>query len=210
MSSLFQINYPVISHDITTETQAEEFQDLSYLPENPLHAQLLNDKSRLQEIYDLRVNVWESEKNDFVNRRLYPNGWQDELDQSAFHWIVSNDQDQIIASARLNIFNSLKDFPYYASVKYLPFPQERPFAFYSRLVVHAQYRQSGLSRKLFNGRKYFCDEKGIHLSQVFINNRQVIGQFEKSGYKNIGQAEVNYHAASRPHSVNVFIKDDLS
>lgn len=191
------------------ETQVDESKALSYQPENSLQAQLLTDNSRLQEIYDLRVNVWESQKNDFVNRRLYPNGWQDELDQSAFHWIVKNDQDQIIASARLNIFNSLKKFPYYTSVKHLPFPGERPFAFYSRLVVHPQYRQNGLSRKLFNGRRFFCDEKVIRLSQVFINNTQVIGQFEKSGYKNIGQAEVNYHAASLPHWVNVFIKDDL-
>lgn len=209
MSSLFQINFPVISADITAETQVDDLQNLSYPPANSLQAQLLSDKSRLQEIYDLRVNVWDSEKNDFVNRRLYPNGWQDELDQSAFHWIIKNDQDQIIASARLNIFNSLRDFPYYTSVKHLAFPRKRPFAFYSRLVVHSQYRQNGLSRKLFNGRRSFCNEKGIHLSQVFINNKQVIGQFEKSGYKNIGQAQINYHVASKPHSVNVFIKDDL-
>jgi hypothetical protein len=63
-----------------------------------LELQLLIDKSRLQEIYDLRVDVWaRSDKNEFVNRDLFPNGWYDILDDTAKHWVILNTSDKIVA-----------------------------------------------------------------------------------------------------------------
>ena len=174
-----------------------------------LEPQLLTDGCRLQEIYDLRLSVWEdSGKSEFVNSKLYPNGWFDDLDLSAFHWIVNNDENKIVASARLNIFNSLEEFPYYLSVKDFLLPGIMPFAFFSRLVVHPHYTQNKLSRKLFIARSKFCEERGIRWSKVFINNPLIIQQFEKSGYMKIGQANVTYHPCADPHSVNVFIKEN--
>ena len=178
---------------------------------NPPHleAQLLNDPSRLNEIYQLRVDVWEHSGNcEFVNRVLYPNGWSDELDKTALHWVITTEQDEIIAAARLNIFNSLDDFPYYLSMKHLSFPTAVPFAFLSRLVVHPDYRQKGLSRKLASSRMLFCKNKNINWFQVFINNKRIIHLFEKMNYRNIGQANVSYHQFSQPHSVNVFIRQN--
>jgi predicted GNAT family N-acyltransferase len=173
-----------------------------------LKPELLTDVTRLPEIYDLRLKVWEhAGKNEFVNRQLYPNGWFDQLDNSAFHWVVINRRNKIIASARLNLFNSFEEFPYFLSVKDFPFPEVMPFAFFSRLVVHPHYRQNGLSRQLFISRSIFCEERGIGWSQVFINNVFIMNQFEKSGYKNIGQAQVAYHPCVDPHLVNVFIKE---
>jgi predicted GNAT family N-acyltransferase len=174
-----------------------------------LRSELLADKPRFNEIYNLRLNVWEhSGKSEIVNRKLYPNGWNDNLDDEAFHWVVINDQNKIIASARLNIFNSFEEFPYFLSVKKLLVPDIMPFAFFSRLVVHPQYRQRGLSKKLFASRTQFCEERDIKWTQVFINNQHIISLFEKSGYKNIGMAQVAYHHSSDPHSVNVFIKEN--
>lgn len=145
----------------------------------------------MPEIYDLRLNVWEhSDKNEFVNRTLYPNGWYDELDETAYHWVVFNGDNRIVASARLHLFYSLEDFPYYRSVKNFVLPLVAPFAFYSRLVVDPAYRQNGLSRQLYAGRTRFCEERGTRWSQVFINNPVIIKQFERSGYRNIGEAEV--------------------
>jgi N-acetylglutamate synthase-like GNAT family acetyltransferase len=74
--------------------------------------------------------------------------------------------------------------------------------------VHPQYRHNGLSQQLYNGRAQYCIEKEIQWSQVFINNSYVIGLFETEGFKNIGQAEINYHTSSHPHSVNVFVKEN--
>jgi GNAT superfamily N-acetyltransferase len=174
-----------------------------------LRPALLTDVSRLPEVYDLRLDVWEHSGNsEFVNRKLYPNGWFDDLDETAFHWAVFNDQNKIVASARLNLFYSFADFPYYSSIQKFTMPASAPFAFFSRLVVDPHYRQIGLSRKLFNSRAVFCEERGVKWSQVFINNPQILNQFEKSGYRNIGLTDVTYHASSTPHPVNVLIKEN--
>ena len=45
----------------------------------PLTAKFLTDKSRLQEVYDLRVMAYEhSPKSVFVNRQIFPNGLFDD------------------------------------------------------------------------------------------------------------------------------------
>ena len=172
-----------------------------------LDPQLLTDMTRLKEIFELRVDVWEQSENcEFVNRRFYPNGWFDELDKTAFHWIITNARNEIIAAARLNIFNSLEEFPYYPSMTHLPFLGAMPFAFLSRLIIHPGYRQKGLSRKLALARMLFCKDKNVNWFQVFINHKRIINLFEKMNYANIGQAKVSYDKFSKPHSVNVFIK----
>lgn len=176
---------------------------------NTLITKVLHNASRRQEIYDLRLSVWEnSGSTQFVNRTLFPNGWYDELDETAFHWVTINHQNKIIAAARLNIFHSLKESPYYHSICHLPFPTEVPFAFFSRLVVHPHYRHNGLSRQLYDARHHFCRERKIAWSQVFINNPYVIGMFESEGFENMGQADVSYHVSSLPHAVNVFVKEN--
>lgn len=175
------------------------------------HTVILTDLSRLQEIYDLRLKVWEQTgKCEFVNRKLFPNGWYDELDDTAFHWVTLNNHHEIVASARLNIFFSIDESPYYSSIRHLPFPKDKPFAFYSRLVVHPDYRSRNLSRHLYQARTAFCKKRGIKWTQVFINNPYVISIFEAEGYEKIGQAEVTYHSESPTHSVNVFVKEENS
>lgn len=209
MSALQGINSSFISNVENMVFSSDSVFSNSISDLSILQPELVTDISRLPEIYDLRLNVWEhSGKSEFVNRKLYPNGWHDDLDERAFHWVVVNNQNRIIASARLNLFNSFKDFPYYSAVEKFRMPTAKPFAFFSRLVVDPQYRQSGLSRKLYNSRATFCEKMGMQWSQVFINNPVIINQFEKSGYKNIGQADVAYHPSSRPHSVNVLIKEN--
>lgn len=169
---------------------------------------LLTDKSRLQEIYDLRVDIWESsEKSRIVNRRLFPNGWHDELDENAFHWVMFNEQNKIIAAARLNVFNSIKEFPYYSDIKHLSLPNTKPFAFYSRLVIHPEYRGEGRSFQFADSRMRFCETRKVRWAQVYINNERIKKLFGGLGFQIIGQAEVNYHRFTPPHSVNVFLKE---
>lgn len=208
MNSLLENSSPLSV--IETENNLLETLDFAgTCQQNKLLTKILLNSSRLQEIYDLRLEVWEnSGSNEFVNRSLFPNGWQDALDETALHWITVNHQNKIVASARLNIFHSLKDSPYYGSIRHLHFPADVPFAFFSRLVVHPQYRQNGLSRQLYEGRTELCRERKIAWSQVFINNPYIISLFEAEGFKNLGKAEVSYHPSSLPHSVNVFIKEN--
>lgn len=200
MNALLEISSPVSF--IETENN-------DIVGKNKLVTRVLNNRFRLQEIFDLRLHVWENSGNiEFVNRKLFAKGWSDELDETAIHWVILNHQNQIVGSARLNIFYSLQESPYCASIKHLPFPAEVPFAFFSRLVVHPQYRQRGLSRQLYEARARFCRERKIAWSHVFINSPFVINTFEAEGFKNIGQAEVSYHVASPSHAVNVFVKEN--
>ncbi|HRO45042.1 GNAT family N-acetyltransferase [Agriterribacter sp.] len=180
-----------------------------YQPQSTLSGpRLLTDKSRLKEIYRLRVNVWEhSGKSKFVNRQLFPNGWFDELDETALHWTIMNDQNEIVAAARLNVFHSLYEFPYHQSMKHLVLPVAFPFAFYSRLVVDHRYHGNGLSRQLAKSRMSFCEKNSINWCMVFINNTHILKLFEKLNFKNTGQAYVSYHPSLQPHSVNVLIKN---
>lgn len=58
-----------------------------------LKPSLLTDKSRLQEIYDLRVTAYEnSPKAIYVNKESFPNGWYDELDDrdETFHFVIED------------------------------------------------------------------------------------------------------------------------
>ena len=169
---------------------------------------LLTDSSRLSQIYNFRVEVWgEHEKSLIVNRRLFPNGWKDELDESAFHWIITNEEDKLIAAARLNIFNSAEEFPYHCCTRHLSMPVEKPFALFSRLVVLPEYRGDGRSFELAYSRLRFCEERGIQWMQAYINNERVIRLYSELGFVHIGEAEINYHKATQPHSVNVLIKE---
>ena len=116
---------------------------------------LLTDKTRLQEIYDLRVTAYEnSPKSIHVNRKLFPNGWFDTLDprDETLHWIIEEDS-KIIASARLAICNNIKDTN--EEFDRFELPKERPFAYWSRLVVHPNYRSKGAMIMLDNVRKNY-------------------------------------------------------
>ena len=111
MSSLLEMNTYFDSTMEETLVAADFSLFNKFNKQQALRAELLTDTWRLHEIYDLRLNAWEhTGKNEFVNRQLYPNGWYDPLDESAFHWVVINDQNKIIASARLNLFYSFEEF----------------------------------------------------------------------------------------------------
>jgi len=117
--------------------------------------QLLTDKSRLQEIYDLRVEAYEhSPKSVYVNRKIFPNGWFDNLDnwESTRHWVVT-DNDKIIAAARITVLNVVKDTG--EDFDKFELPGERPFAYWSRLVVHPEYRKTSAMLKIDHARKRF-------------------------------------------------------
>jgi predicted GNAT family N-acyltransferase len=117
--------------------------------------QLLEDKSRLQEIYDLRVKAYEnSPKFIYVNKEVFPNGWYDKLDErnETLHWIIEVD-NKIIASARLAILDNIKDTN--EDFDKFEMPIERPFAYWSRLVVHPDYRQTTAVQMLDTIRKSY-------------------------------------------------------
>ena len=65
-----------------------------------MEPQIFTDKSRFQEIYDLRILSYEnSNKSVYINRHIFPNGWKDDLDDEAIHWVIELD-GRIVAATR--------------------------------------------------------------------------------------------------------------
>lgn len=108
---------------------------------------ILKDKNRLKEIYNLRVTAYEnSSKYNFVNKRLYPDGLFDDFDEkmNTIHWIIE-DNNKIIAAARVAIIENHEEFK---DFKIEIDKINTAFAYFSRLVIHQDYRKIGLSKKL--------------------------------------------------------------
>ena len=102
------------------------------------------DRKILDAIYNLRVDAWEgSECRSFINRRLYPDGLKDELDEDGVHWYIE-DKDSIIGCIRMNHLKSMADFPVKESFEKFAIP-EGEFIYLSRVAVHPGYRHKGLA-----------------------------------------------------------------
>lgn len=182
--------------------------EMNGLLEMTLEPKLLTDKSRLKEIYDLRVSVWEnSEKSGFINRQLFPNGWYDELDEEAQHWIITDEEDKIIASARLNLFYSLDRFLYATLIRNLNVPSQAPVGLFGRLVIHPQYQGLSLSAKLISSRINYCEMNKVHWLQALVTSDRIKNILARLDFKIIGQIDVNYHEFTPSHAVNIFVKE---
>jgi predicted GNAT family N-acyltransferase len=164
-----------------------------------LKLKLLSDKSQLQEIYDLRVNAYEnSEQSVHVNRTLYPTGWSDDLDEKegAFHWVVM-DNNKLVASARLvtleNLAETDGEFEDYTSL----IPLKRPFVYWSRLVVHPNYRKKGIRIELDKVRKSFLSQnpqiRFALTSAVETRRKHLL----KLGFEHLGDTTCEWNETSR-------------
>lgn len=173
-----------------------------------LEPKLLTDRSRLKEIYKLRVRSWElSDKGGIINQHLFPDGWHDELDPTAQHWVITNERDEIIASARLNIFNRLEDYPYGALASNLDIHKCAPFGFYGRLVIHPQYQGLNLSAKLITSREHYCETIDLRWRQALVTNERIKNILSRFNFEYKGQIKVNYHKFTEPHLVDVLVKE---
>ncbi|MEO7310720.1 MAG: hypothetical protein ABIX01_09990 [Chitinophagaceae bacterium] len=123
---------------------------------------ILTDKSRLQEIYDLRVAAWESsDRIGTINKLNFPNGWAENIDNEAFHFVIFDDKNKIVASARISLHNSIDELPYPTVFKEFHLPTDKPFAFYSRLVVSQENKSIFTFKKLDQIRIQFLRENNI-------------------------------------------------
>lgn len=166
----------------------------------------LQDTQKLQEIYELRVEVWErSPGSSIVNRNLFPSGWKDEMDDHAMHAVIFNKDQKIIAAARLNILNQITDLNCYKYLKHLTLPDTIPFAYYSRLVVSVAYQSKGLAKKLDNFILNECKKKEVAWVLGLASSRT--NHFLKEyGFSNFGQIGIKYHMSAQFHRVNTIVK----
>jgi GNAT superfamily N-acetyltransferase len=155
-----------------------------------LTPQFLTDKSRLQEIYDLRVEAWENSANKaHINRKNFPIGWFDKHDPNAHHWIIE-DEGKIVAGSRICMLTDLAEI---AEVDFSIFTlsSARPFAYFSRLVVHPQYRRKGFTHLMDKVRVDFLQssEAAFALSCSAPQRRTSL---EQAGFTELGMLQVRF------------------
>lgn len=164
---------------------------------------ILFDSSKLQEIYDLRVDAYEhSPKSIYINRKIFPNGWKDHLDENprTMHWIIE-DKDRIIAAARIAILNNYSDSG--ENLMHCKLSNSQPIAYLSRLVIHHEYRGRGLSTTLDKVRMNFIHDNDIPLGLACsLSDRKKV--FLKLGWKQAGKVAYTYGGNSPPSIQFVF------
>jgi len=151
-----------------------------------MEAKLLTDKSRLQEIYDLRVTAYEhSPYAGYVNRQNYPRGYFDELDSrdSTCHWIVE-DERQIVGAVRVAVIYDLKDM--HENLDDLPLPEVRPFAYCGRTAVHPQYRGKQVITYLDHAVKQFLVDNPWLKFALCCLIPERIDAVQRLGFRHIG------------------------
>lgn len=149
---------------------------------------VLTDHTRLPEIYRLRVLAWEnSPGRDNINSTKYPDGFSDHLEERSIHFISTNPKGEIIGAARLTVCQSLDELPYAGIFKAYEhkLPNERPFLFYSRLVLHPDYRKTGLVKEFDESRVRFQDQHSycFTVASAKIKRRIVLEPF---GFRFLG------------------------
>jgi hypothetical protein len=151
---------------------------------------LLTDKSRLREIFDLRVRSYEnSPYAQYINYKNAPNGLFDHLDNSDYshHWIIESDH-KIIASCRLCMISDLKDI--LESFSILNLPQMGNYAFYSRLVVAKEFRNLGLSHLMDKTRIEFIKTQKSNFLTLALARKDRVRALIELGFEYISTVKV--------------------
>ncbi len=158
----------------------------------------------LNKIFHFRVSVWEkSEQSDLVNQQLYPNGWSDLLDASASHWVLE-DEDQMKAAARMNLFSDLTACPYAIPPHIHLQVKNSPIVFLSRLVVDPACQGKGYSRILIQKRMEMAREQGYNQFFVFARVNPIMRLLEKLHFVSLGEIPVQYHPEQAAHRVHFY------
>jgi hypothetical protein len=142
--------------------------------------EILRDRTRLPEVYNLRVIAWEhSEKAAFINKEHFPEGWKDKFDDNAFHWVIKY-HNKIIASARVAMLNQVSDLD--EALNNYNLPQISPIGFYSRMVVHPDFRGNKIVAMMDSVRINFLKCNYIPYTIAYANDKR-IARLEKLGFE---------------------------
>jgi hypothetical protein len=147
---------------------------------------ILTGEERLEEIYKLRCLAWENSPNPgSINFTKYPKGFFDHLDKKSIHFFSVNERNEIIAASRITIVNAFEELPYPAIFKmYKSWPSERPFLFFSRLVIHPGYRKMGLKEKMDKIRLKYQTENRVAFS-VMTGSERRAHELAAHGFKTV-------------------------
>ncbi len=142
-----------------------------------------NDSAVLKKIFIQRV---ESRQDKYISIDKFPNGWVDNMERMARHFIVKHN-DNIVASCRLMLLENINRHPYYPAIQHLipSYLLDKKAAYFSRDQVIKEYRGKGIHKMMFLERYRIC--KSSNINQVFID-------VPETGYQLIYYLKQGYYA----------------
>lgn len=143
----------------------------------------------LAEIY--RQRVFCRQEKGYITFKKFPNGWCDELDKIANHFVAGN--DVIVASGRITFWDNIGHHPYFNAVMDIfPFEfMQKPVAYISRDQVLPEFRGRGIQKQLFYERYKLCIEKTICNVLIDVPEEGYqLKYYEAQGYSNLGNIKI--------------------
>lgn len=149
----------------------------------------VDDPNEWEAIFRFRADIWRASEGVATN--AFPSGaWKDRHDENAFHWVITNGLNQIVASARLSLHPTLSEVVE-------PFQYERYgiqpnglIAAPDRVAVCPSARRQGLAEQLLDAQDQLAIERGavIALRQASPSMCKLI---VKRGWELVGPASVD-------------------
>lgn len=139
-----------------------------------------NDDEIIRKIAVLRVEAYEND--ECVNFKKYPFGWKDELDDEGIHFIAI-ESDTIIGSCRINVAKNIFEIPYFSNLKN-EIELNDKVIYFSRLVVHPDYQNRGIGRRLEEERYGYAIKNEIQNLYIIAENWR-IEKLEMQGFRKI-------------------------
>lgn len=147
-----------------------------------------------KQIFHLRSVAWQ--ELDVSVQNYNPNSFEETLDLTAIHWIIK-DKNCVVAAARINILRSIDETPYPLAFRDYDFSLVSPIIFYSRLVVHPNWRGLGLSNQLDKVRIDFIEQNRFLLTVATANGWR-ISKLARLGFSVVGPVNPNAGSSSLP------------
>lgn len=175
---------------------------------NTMSTTILKDQNRLVEIYHLRVLAYEKARTKTnINFTSYPNGYFDHLEKNSLHFVCSV-KNKIIAAARLTKLSSINQLPYSKAYAHIEFPPVQSFWYFSRLVVHPDFRGKNLRHQLDNIRFDYLDTELDNSYAMMTARGWRVDELIAKGCSLIGEVDCtldNFHPISENEKTRILI-----
>lgn len=119
----------------------------------------LSSLESIHEIEQLRLASW-SYYYPYL-KELNPCMHRDALDFISVHFISYDLQGRVVAANRITILEDVSQLPFSKLLNQSLYPEQVPFAYFSKLVVHPEYRKQGLKELMDQARTGFLLSQGL-------------------------------------------------
>jgi len=121
----------------------------------------LTDLENIRKIEQLRLASW-SYYYPYL-KELHPGLYRDALDYISVHFVSYDLQGKLVAANRITILEDIGQLPFAGLLNTSLYPEKVPFAYFSKLVVHPEYRKQGLKEQMDQARTRFLLQQGLDL-----------------------------------------------